>query len=163
MAARVRRTDALGLLGSQALGKLVEALRDKAAPVRYTAARWLGNLGGEARPASQALARAMGDPDGAVRVAAARAICLMGAPEEGLRVLRRELTNPRNEVVRHYAARALEDIGKAALPILDDLKAARADRYEYVRRVAARAVAILEGTYDPEKRPLTGRGKKRTN
>ena len=161
VAARLRKVGELAEQGKSAVPRLIEALADEAAPVRYRAAQGLGNLRDSAKPATDALGKALADPDGATRVAAARALCFLGAADRGLPVLRRELRGHANEVVRHYAARALEDVGKAALPALDDLKAARSDRYEYVRRVAARTVALLEGAYDPEKRPLTGRPRKR--
>jgi hypothetical protein len=45
---------------------------------------------------------------------------------------------------------ALEDIGEAARPALDDLKQASEDPYDLVKRVAVRTVEILEGTYHPK-------------
>jgi len=45
----------------------------------------------------------------------------MDREEIALPVLLRELKND-NQVVRHYAALALEDIGEKAYPALEDLK-----------------------------------------
>ncbi|MFQ5808981.1 MAG: HEAT repeat domain-containing protein, partial [Armatimonadota bacterium] len=146
---RLRRIGALREEGASTIGGLIEAMKDPAPAVRYEAARALGNLGVEAGQARDVLTAAIADEAASVRVAAARALCKMGMVDEGLPVLRRELTHKENEVVRHYAALALEDIGEAARPALDDLKAAKDESYDLVRRVATRAVAILEGPYTP--------------
>jgi predicted outer membrane protein len=50
----------------------------------------------------------------------------------------------KNEVVRHYAAAALEDIGEKARPVLDAVKKAQKDRYQYVERVTNRIAAKLD-------------------
>ncbi len=147
---RLRRVGALREEGASAIGGLIEAMKDPAPAVRYEAARALGNLGPEAKRAADVLTKAIADKAASVRVAAARALCRMGMVDEGLPVLRQELTNKENEVARHYAALVLEDIGEAASPALDDLKAAMDESYDLVRRVATRAVGILEGTYDPK-------------
>jgi len=147
---RLNRVGALREKGESAIGGLMKALKDPAPAVRYEAARALGNLGMKAKRATDVLTKAITDEAASVRVAAGRALCKMGMADEGLPVLRRELTDKDNEVVRHYAALALEDIGEAARPALDDLKAATNESYELVRRVAIRAVDILAGTYDPQ-------------
>jgi hypothetical protein len=63
--------------------------------------------------------------------------------DKGLPVLRHELKGG-DQVVRHYAALALEDIGTKALPALEDLRAAKNDGYNYVQRIANRLVGIFE-------------------
>ncbi|MGD8240131.1 MAG: sulfatase-like hydrolase/transferase [Armatimonadota bacterium] len=146
---RLDEVRALGEAGERGLDGLIRAIRHSAPAVRYEAAKALGNLGAEARQARDALTAAIADEAASVRVAAARALCKMGMVGDGLPVLRQELVHKDNEVVRHYAALALEDIGEAARPALDDLKAAKDDSYGLVGRVATRAVAILEGTYSP--------------
>jgi HEAT repeat protein len=67
----------------------------------------------------------------------------MHRQEEGLPLLLTELKNS-DQVVRHYAALALEDIGQKARPALDAIKAAKDDKYGYVRRLADRLVRVLE-------------------
>jgi len=84
------------------------------------------------------------DNSAGVRVASARALCKMDLEDRALPVLMRELKND-NQVVRHYAALALQDIGEKAYPAIEDLKAAKNDKYEYVRRVANHLVSILQG------------------
>ena len=66
----------------------------------------------------------------------------MDKEDEAILVLLRELKNS-NQVVRHYTALALEDIGEKARPALEVLKAARNDKYGYVKRVANRLVDVL--------------------
>jgi arylsulfatase A-like enzyme len=147
---RLREVEALKGAGAAALPQLVEAMANPAPALRHAAAMALGNLGEAARPAGEALKTALVDAAVSVRIAAARALCLMGNTDQGLPVLRKELTNKGNEVIRHYAAMALEDIGEAARPALEDLKAARDDPYDLVKRVTVRTVEILEGTYSPK-------------
>ncbi len=150
MVERLRKVEALKAAGAAAVPQLIEAMGNVAPAVRYVAATALGSLGEAAKPASGALTAVLSDAAASVRVAAARALCLMGEVDRGLPVLRQELTNKGNEVVRHYAAMALEDIGEAARPALEDLKRARDDSYDLVKRVAVRTVEILEGTYNPK-------------
>ncbi|RKY09624.1 MAG: hypothetical protein DRP66_01700, partial [Planctomycetota bacterium] len=80
------------------------------------------------------------------RVASARAILLseQGPADKALAVLVRQMQQSKNEVVRHYAACALEDIGEKARGVLDAVKKAQSDKYEYVKRVTNRIVAKLD-------------------
>ena len=74
-----------------------------------------------------------------------RGLCLMDrATDKAVAVLERELASSDNEVVRHYAALALEDIGEKARPAIGTLKKARNEDYEYVKRVSTRVVNTLE-------------------
>ena len=132
----------LGEQGKAAVGKLIKAMKDKRPAVRWWAAGGLGNLGREAKAAAPVLTAALNDSSAGVRVASARALCKMDMTEKALPVLISELKNS-NQVVRHYAALALEDIGEKARPALEVLKAARNDKYEYVKRVANRLVDVL--------------------
>lgn len=150
LARRINEARALAENRIEAMPQLVKALKDKEAPVRYVAAMGLGNLGKQApkrqaSPAAEALLAALKDKAGYVRVAAARALCLMdNSTESALPVLERELAHSNNEVVRHYAALALEDIGEKARPVIETLKKARNENYEYVKRVSTRIVNTLE-------------------
>jgi len=129
--------------GKTATGKLIAAMKDERPSVRWWAARKLSNLGRNAQAAAPVLTDALKDSSAGVRVASARALCKMDKEETALPLLLRELRNS-NQVVRHYAALALEDIGEKAYPALENLKAAKNDKYEYVRRVANRLVNTLE-------------------
>lgn len=131
--------------GKASAGKLIIAMKDERPSVRWWAARKLGNLGRDAEAAAPALTAALKDNSAGVRVASARALCKMDMEDRALPVLLHELKNS-NQVVRHYAALALEDIGEKALAALEDLKTAKNDKYNYVQRVADRLVSVLQGT-----------------
>ncbi len=135
----------LGEQGKMAVGKLIKAMEDKRPSVRWWAARKLGNLGNEAKVARDVLTGALKDSSAGVRVASALALCKMDRQDKALPVLLSELKNS-DEVVRHYAALALEDIGEKAYPALEALKAARDDKYDYVQRIANRLVSVLQET-----------------
>ena len=130
-------------LGDCSVDRLIEKMNDSRPSVRWWASRKLSALGDKAVPAEPSLTVALWDGSPGVRVASARALCIIGAEHKGLPVLVRELKNT-DQVVRHYAALALEDIGPKAYPALDALRAAKKDRYEYVRRIADRLVPVLE-------------------
>ena len=142
---RILKVIEVGEQGKAAAGKLGRAMEDERSSVRWWAARKLGNPGCEGEAATPALTSALKDKSAGVRVASARALCKMDREEIALPVLLRELKND-NQVVRHYAALALEDIGEKAYPALEDLKGAKNDKYEYVMRVANRLVSILQRT-----------------
>ena len=131
--------------GAKSIPHLIKVLKERQAPVRYVAAMGLGNMGEQAKPAAEALSAAVADKADYVRVAAARALCLMdNITDAALPVLERELTHSDNEVVRHYAALALEEAGEKARPAIEALKKARNENYEYVKRVATRIVNTLK-------------------
>jgi arylsulfatase A-like enzyme len=135
----------LDIRGETAAPSLTTMMSDDRSEVRWWAAMELGNLGAKARSAEAVLAGALSDSSAGVKVAAARALCKMDAEEKGLPALMQALSN-KDQVVRHYAALALEDIGEKARPALGTLRRARGDKYEYVRRVADRLVSVLEDT-----------------
>ena len=145
LAQRISSTWTLGERGVESVPQLIKTLNDKDSPVRYVAAMGLGNLGEQARPATEALVAALNDEAGYVRVEAARALCLMDrSTDKAVAILERELANNDNEVVRHYAALALEDIGEKARPAIETLEKARRENYEYVKRVSSRILNTLE-------------------
>lgn len=133
---------------------MAAALRDERPSIRWWAARGLAGLGGAARAHTRELVASLDDPKSGVRVEVARALVLLGETGYGLPVLRAGLSD-RDQIVRHYAALALEDIGvRCAAPALDDLKAAlrRPNQYEYVLRVGQRLVAAIEREVAGERR-----------
>ncbi len=145
LAQRINSTWTLGERGVESIPQLIKTLEDKEAPVRYVAAMGLGNLGEQASSATEALVAALNDEAGYVRVEAARALCLMDrSTDKAVAILERELASNDNEVVRHYAALALEDIGEKARPAIETLEKARNENYEYVKRVSSRIVNTLE-------------------
>lgn len=85
------------------------------------------------------------DGDEIVRVAAAQVLarCRAGAVGDVRASLVNLMTGSENECVRHYAALGLEDLGEDARPVLDSIRKAQGDPYEYVQRVAARTVETL--------------------
>ena len=141
--ARILKVIEVGEQGERGVGRLIGAMENKRSSVRWWAARKLGNLGSEARVATNVLSAGLNDSSAGVRVECARALCKIGVEDKGLPVLRHELKNG-DQVVRHYAALALEDIGEKALSALGDLIAAKNDKYNYVQRVADRLVSVLE-------------------
>ncbi len=133
-----------GEKGKSALPELTKAMQDEQDSIRYWAAIWIGNLNAEAQPAEAVLKKGIMDRSGAVRVASARAFCRMGREQEVLALLVQEMKNNKNRVVRHYATLELEDLGEKARPVLEAIRAARKDKYQYVQRVTSRIVDNLE-------------------
>jgi uncharacterized sulfatase len=132
--------------GKGAAAELVKSMNRRQPQVRYAAAFWLGNLRVDTPAAKDVLVSGLGDDADYVRVACARALCLIGdkADSKALAVLIKELQQSDNEVVRHYAAAALEDIGPRAKPALGIIKKARTQKYEYVKRVTTRTADALD-------------------
>ena len=133
-----------GEKGKSALPELIKAMQDKQDVIRYWAAIWIGNLNADAQSAEAVLKKGIMDRCGAVRVACARAFCRMGREQEVLTLLVQEMKNNKNYVVRHYAALELEDLGEKARPVLEAIRVARKDKYQYVQRVTTRIVNHLE-------------------
>jgi len=148
---RVRDTASLTLAGREALPKLVRALDDEDAAVRYWGAIGIGNLGPEAASAMDRMRGALEDDSASVRIAAARALSRMGRSEEAVPVLARKLTDG-GQWTRLNAAIVLDEIDTAALPALDAMKRARTPRKDllwngkYTVRVINRALNELLGT-----------------
>jgi uncharacterized sulfatase len=118
---------------------LISKMKNKEPSVRWWAARQLGNLTKDQYASAVLAAAALRDNSAAVRVASARALCKMGRKGKALPVLLKELKNE-NQVVRHYAALAFEDIAPGTQAVYDALKEAKQDKYEFVRRVSTRYV-----------------------
>ena len=148
---RVRDTASLTLAGRDALPKLVRALDDEDAAVRYWATIGIGNLGPQASSAMDRMRGALEDDSASVRIAAARALCRMGREEEAVPILARELTDG-GQWVRLNAAIVLDEIDAEARPALDAMKGALAPRKDllwngkYTVRVTNRALNELLGT-----------------
>ncbi|MEQ8791307.1 MAG: sulfatase [Pirellulaceae bacterium] len=156
---RVARTAVLASSDASALPKLVAALEDEDAAVRYWGAVGIGNLAGGqgggdqlggAKSADVAVRQALGDESAVVRIAAARALCRLGQPEDALPVLARELEGG-EQWERLQAAIVLDEAEEQARPVIDAMRAALTPRKElyaggkYTVRVLNRALNQLDG------------------
>ena len=144
--ARLGEIAALASEGPQASPKLVAAMDDEDAAVRYWGATGIGNVGKEATTAEGRMIAALQDASVSVRVAAARALCLMGKPEKALPVLIDTLRGD-HPWGRLQAAIVLDGIGQQARPAEGALKEALTDQpNKYITRVANRALNVMNGT-----------------
>jgi murein L,D-transpeptidase YcbB/YkuD len=132
------------------LNELCLLTEGSSSSVRYWGAiglgRFIHKLGGE-HPAStkarQALANLLQDHAAGPRLAAAEALCQAGDVQRGLPALTAAISHSQ-EAVRIQAVTALERLGERARPSVATLQAAKSDSSEYVKRLAARALAKLE-------------------
>jgi arylsulfatase A-like enzyme len=143
---RLGATAALASEGKSSLGKLVEAMKDPDAAVRYWGATGIGNIGVDAISAESTMERALEDESVSVRVAVARALCKMDRPEKALPVLITAL-DCEHQWGRLQAAIVLDYIGETARPAEDALKKCLSKQpNKYITRVANRALNDLNGT-----------------
>jgi uncharacterized sulfatase len=148
---RVRDTASLTLAGPEAMARLVRALDDEDAAVRYWGTIGIGNLAPEDASAAGRMAEALQDTSASVRIAAARALARMGHPQRALPVLSREL-HEGPQWVRLSAAVVLDEMDAQARPALDAMKRALRPRQDlfaggkYTVRVINRALNELLGT-----------------
>jgi murein L,D-transpeptidase YcbB/YkuD len=134
------------------LNELCLLTEGSSSSVRYWGAiglgRFIQKLGGQhptSAKARQALAGLLKDHAAGPRLAAAEALCQTGDAERGLPALVAAMSHPQ-DAIRIQAVTALERLGEPARPALATLKAASTDSSEYVKRLAARALAKLEPT-----------------
>lgn len=106
---------------SVALPKLLRALADDYAPVRYWAAVGLGVLGTEAATAIPALRQALADGHAEVALAAAESLCRAGEPGPALPVITHWLEKGR-PIEALTAGNVAGRIGEQARPIADVLR-----------------------------------------
>ena len=111
--------------GPQNIPKLIRLLSDSDGAVCYWAVIALDALGPQAAPATEALEGVLEDASPNVRFAAAGVLCRMGLCEASLPVLADGLTEEREETVL-YAAREIQRIGAAAIPIVEQIREAQA-------------------------------------
>lgn len=136
----------------QNLPTLIDALSDEAAAVRYWGAVGIANIGQAAARAEPAVRQALLDSEAVVQTAAAYALCRLGKPADALPVLTSVLENG-GQWERLHAAIVLDEIGKQARPVIDELRKALQPRKElyaggkYTVRVVNRALNQLEGTH----------------
>jgi len=149
---RISTTARLASEGPTAKAKLIKALQDPDAAVRYWAATGIANIGTPAQDsADQLQALLKSEPSSVVRTAAARALCRLNRPQLALPVLVREL-HEGAQWERLHAAIVLDQIDEQATPVIAELHKAlkpRQDLYaagKYVVRVINRALNQLEQT-----------------
>ncbi len=149
---RISTTARLASEGPTAKAKLIKALQDPDAAVRYWAATGIANIGTPAQDsADQLQALLKSEPSSVVRTAAARALCRFNRPQLALPVLVREL-HEGAQWERLHAAIVLDQIDEQATPVIAELHKAlkpRQDLYaagKYVVRVINRALNQLEQT-----------------
>jgi len=111
--------------GARNIPKLIRLLGDSDGVVRYWAVIALDALGPQAAPATEALEGVLEDASPNVRFAAAGVLCRAGLCEAALPVLADGLKEEREETVL-YAAREIQRIGAAAIPIVEQIREARA-------------------------------------
>jgi uncharacterized sulfatase len=132
--------------GPASIPKLLQALQDKDASIRYWAATGIGNVGAPAKSTHRHVAECLDDPSPSVRIAAARAVAKLGAPAEALPVLEAELQS-NHQWGRLAAAIVLDEMDNEARPALPSLKQALLNQpNKYIVRVANRAINELENT-----------------
>lgn len=124
------------------------ALADQHAAVRYWGVVGLRAAAADGQPSAavkSAIARIV-EKDNAevVRIAAAHALCKWGERQKAMPILTAALKSPQPSK-QLYAAHALEDLGEQARPVLPLLKQLAAKSSEYVERVTAHTVEVLEG------------------
>jgi arylsulfatase A-like enzyme len=141
---RIREVIELAESGKSSIPKLTLAMQDKNPSIRWWATIGLGNMNSDAQAAELQLQQSLNDKSASVRIAASRAFCRMGKSRQVLPLLIKELKNKDNKIARHYAALELEDIGDKAKDFIDDIRAAKNDSYDGVKRVTTRIIDNLE-------------------
>ncbi|MDG1891395.1 MAG: sulfatase [Verrucomicrobiota bacterium] len=141
--------------GDAFLPRLLQAMQDPDAVMRYWGATGIGNIGMgtqvSLRPRTASMRKALQDPSSAVRSAAARALCRMDQPRDALPILIREM-NEGTQWERLHAAIVLDEIDAQARPVIDAMRAGLQyqkgfnSNGKYRVRVINRALNELNGT-----------------
>ena len=132
--------------GPAGIPKLLDALQNEDASIRYWAATGIGNIGPAATSTLKRVLESLNDPSPSVRIAAARAAAKLGSPEEALPVLEAELQSD-HQWGRLAAAIVLDEMDEEARPALPSLQQALLNQpNKYIVRVANRAINELENT-----------------
>jgi uncharacterized sulfatase len=129
------------------LAELRKLQSDADDAIRWWGVTAMGVLGfSEAEPDLRA---SLKDRSASVRVAAAFSLHQLGESTEVLDTLTQSLKND-NPWVRHLAALALDEMGLAAKPALDAVRAAKTDKNEYVARVVSSILIRFGEKEDPK-------------
>ncbi len=130
-------------------------LRSPVAATRFWAARGLLMLGAKADPARATLRKTLEqDAVPQVRIVAAEALSGLNNADAAIPVLIQLVDEPNPLPVRLQALNALSFVGEAArpaIPVLQKMAAAETQQgqIDYLPRLAAYVIAMLEGTYNP--------------
>lgn len=125
------------------LAKMLVAKQEPSDENRAALARLLGSFREDAAPALKALALgSKEDPSPKVRGAYLVAISQIASPAEGLSAFRQGLSD-QDAAVRLVAAARLRQLGKDAIPAVEDLAQRLEDSDPRVREAAAEALAML--------------------
>lgn len=137
------------------LSRFQRLLASPVAATRFWAARGLLLLGSGAAPAREALLALLANESvPQVRVVAAEALAGLGEAERAVAALVELADEPYTLQVRVQAFNALTYVGEAARPALPlarrlAVTPTQPGQVDYVPRLAAHLVALLEGTYHP--------------
>ena len=132
--------------GPAGIPKLLDALQNEDASIRYWAATGIGNIGPADTSTLKRVLESLNDPSPSVRIAAARAVAKLGSPEKALPVLEAELQSD-HQWGRLAAAIVLDEMDEEARPALPSLQQALLNQpNKYIVRVANRAINELENT-----------------
>jgi arylsulfatase A-like enzyme len=123
------------------LERLRKLLASEDAALRWWGVTAIGVLGFS--DAQKELRELLKDRSASVRVAAALALHQIGEEMQVLQTLQEGLQDA-NPWVRHEAALALDELGEKAAPALEAIRAAKADKNEYVVRVIQSILDRLE-------------------
>jgi HEAT repeat protein len=136
---------AFSQIGQPAFQELIQALRHDDPVVRYWAVHWVAkqNVNRETKSVLPYIRKALTDPAPAVRIEAASNLAQQGRIDETLPVHIAALDDPQ-ESAAIQAAAALAALGKRAAPARSKLQQAEKNGGEYVKRLAARALANLD-------------------
>jgi HEAT repeat protein len=133
------------------LNELLLLTESSSPSVRYWGAVGLGRMIGKLERSAPARSKALDslpqllkDLSPAVRIAAADALEQASDKSAALAVLVESMAHPQ-DAVRIQAVTALERWGEAARPAAQTLRSAAGDSSEYVKRIAARTLAKLDG------------------
>ena len=121
---------------------LFEALGHADGSVRFWAATAASHLPQAHEPGASSLRKALEDQVPEVRVQAALAQIGSDAEKEALATLG-ELLSHHNRGVRLQAVHAADSLGKRAAPLVEELREALEDEFDYVQRVARHALWVL--------------------
>ena len=132
--------------GPASIPKLLDALHNEDASIRYWAATGIGNIGPAATSTLARVAERLNDPSPSVRIAVARAVAKLGSPHDALPVLEAELQSD-HQWGRLAAAIVLDEMDEEARPALPSLQQALLNQpNKYIVRVVNRAINELENT-----------------
>jgi arylsulfatase A-like enzyme len=132
---RLMAIKSIGLIGTEAVPVLLEALSDPEPAVAYWAAVSLGHAGGASGDIADALTRTLRHDSVTVRLGAARGLCALGRPKDALPAALAAMDDP-EPAARLYAVQVLEQVGLDQKGVREAMERALKDKNGYVVRIA---------------------------